>query len=246
MSNRQTFHPNKLDYDVFNIKINIGPIDLFVHDLFFIKALMSKTANVNEQLEFLYRYDQHSQRLYFLYNRKLQQTLNIPLATLNLKCPSNVDLSINLNILSCVYSTNIYVYSLSRTNSARNITHKSTIDQNGHKYSSSSIPLRHTVGSSSSTTTTNNRPRLSIASTTFLTGSLNIITTEREVCLRFIDIFNIFLTSLILECLTTYIEKCKTFDNHSISILDGLHIQAQTQSNFSTLSIDLSATKISL
>ncbi|CAF3832703.1 unnamed protein product [Rotaria sp. Silwood1] len=29
MSNRQTFHPNKLDYDVFNIKINIGPIDLF-------------------------------------------------------------------------------------------------------------------------------------------------------------------------------------------------------------------------
>ncbi|CAF5033726.1 unnamed protein product, partial [Rotaria sp. Silwood1] len=218
------------------------------------ECLLPTAANVNEQLEFLYRYDQHSQRLYFLYNRKLQQTLNIPLATLNLKCPSNVDLSINLNILSCVYSSVVHqiiihlwkVYSLARTKSAPNITHKSTIDQNGHKYSSSSIPLRHTVGSSSSTTTTNNRPRLSIASTTFLTGSLNIITTEREVCLRFIDIFNIFLTSLILECLTTYIEKCKTFDNHSISILDGLHIQAQTQSNFSTLSIDLSATKISL
>jgi hypothetical protein len=49
----------------------------------------------------------------------------------------------------------------------------------------------------------------------------------------------------MLECLTTYIEKWKTFDIHPISILDGLHIQAQTQSNPSLTSNDLSATKIS-
>jgi hypothetical protein len=50
----------------------------------------------------------------------------------------------------------------------------------------------------------------------------------------------------MLECLTTYIEKWKTFDIHPISILDGLHVQAQTQSNPSIVSTDLSATKISL
>ncbi|CAF1460314.1 unnamed protein product [Adineta steineri] len=50
----------------------------------------------------------------------------------------------------------------------------------------------------------------------------------------------------MLECLTTYIEKWKTYDIHPISILDGLHVQAQTQSNPSVTSVDLSATKISL
>ncbi|CAF4845808.1 unnamed protein product, partial [Rotaria sp. Silwood1] len=100
--------------------------------------------------------------------------------------------------------------------------------------------------SSSTTTTTNNRPRLSIAPTVSPTSSSNIIATEKEICLRFIGAFNILLTPLMLECLTTYIEKWKTFDIHPLSILDGLQIQAQTQSNPLTTSIDLSATKISL
>lgn len=34
MGNRQTFHPNKLDHDVFNIDIDIGPVNLFLHGLF--------------------------------------------------------------------------------------------------------------------------------------------------------------------------------------------------------------------
>jgi hypothetical protein len=98
----------------------------------------------------------------------------------------------------------------------------------------------------SSTTTTNTRPRLSIAPTMSPIGSSNIIATEREVCLRFIGAFNILLTPLMLECLTTYIDKWKTYDLHPISILDGLHVQAQTQSNPSITSVDFSATKISL
>jgi hypothetical protein len=98
----------------------------------------------------------------------------------------------------------------------------------------------------SSSTTTNPRPRLSIAPTMSPISSSNIIATEKEICLRFIGAFNILLTPLMLECLTTYIEKWKTFDIHPISILDGLHFQAQTQSNPSIISTDLSATKISL
>ena len=58
----------------------------------------------------------------------------------------------------------------------------------------------------------------------------------------------ILLTPLMLECLTTYTEKWKTYELHPISILDGLHIQAQQntpiQSSPNQL-IDLSATKIS-
>jgi hypothetical protein len=103
-----------------------------------------------------------------------------------------------------------------------------------------------TSSSSSSTTTTNTRPRLSIAPTMSPLTSSNTIATEKEVCLRFIGAFNILLTPLMLECLTTYIEKWKTFDIHPISILDGLHFQAQTQSNPLIPSIDLSSTKISL
>ncbi|CAF1352429.1 unnamed protein product [Adineta steineri] len=71
----------------------------------------------------------------------------------------------------------------------------------------------------------------------------NIIATKRY--LRFDGTFNILLTSLMLEDLTTYIEKWKTYDIHPISILDDLHVQAQTGQVKLTL-IDLSATKISL
>ena len=60
--------------------------------------------------------------------------------------------------------------------------------------------------------------------------SSNIIATEKEVCLRFIGALNILLTPLMLECLTTYIEKWKTYDLHPMSILDGLHFQAQATS----------------
>ena len=97
----------------------------------------------------------------------------------------------------------------------------------------------------SSTTTTNTRPRLSVASAISPTNASNIIATEKEICLRFIGALNILLTPLMLECLTTYIDKLETYQLHPISILDGLHIQAQTQSNPSLISTDLSATKIS-
>ncbi len=214
-------------------------------------------ANVNEQLEFLRRHDQHSQRLHFLYNTKLQQqqSLNIPSTTTSssssvLKRSSNAGLQINSPILSCAclggssnyytlvqgeqffknsfrlseqttfgrslfrpdlhvihshsifehkYNWNNYeyinilnhnlddeeifypfdfctqqkqtdeqqndlndnhlrhsvpadLYSLSRTNSARNIKHKSVIERIEHKRSSSSIPLNNNIYSSSITT----------------------------------------------------------------------------------------------
>ncbi|CAF3740732.1 unnamed protein product [Rotaria sordida] len=76
-------------------------------------------------------------------------------------------------------------------------------------------------------------------------NSSNAIATETELCLRFISSLNIFLTPLMLECLTTYIEKWKTYELHPISVLDGLHFHAQTTSNFPSTSIDLSSTKIS-
>ncbi|CAF1022823.1 unnamed protein product [Adineta steineri] len=68
-------------------------------------------ATINKQLEFLRRDDQHSQRLYFLYNLESQQTLNIPTRSTNLKRPSYVGLATNSNILSCAClrgSTNYY------------------------------------------------------------------------------------------------------------------------------------------
>ncbi|CAF4264009.1 unnamed protein product, partial [Adineta steineri] len=80
----------------------------------------------------------------------------------------------------------------------------------------------------SPTTTSNCRPCLSIAQTMSPSNTSNIIATEREVCLQFIGAFNFLLTPLMLECLTTYIEKWKTYDIHPISILDSLHVQAQT------------------
>ncbi|CAF4747218.1 unnamed protein product, partial [Rotaria magnacalcarata] len=50
----------------------------------------------------------------------------------------------------------------------------------------------------------------------------------------------------MLECLTTYIDKWKTYELHPMSILDGLHFQAQTTANIPSTSIDLSATKLSV
>jgi hypothetical protein len=54
--------------------------------------------NINEQIEFLRRHDQHSQRLHFLYNTKSQQSTT---TTANLKRTSNVGLPANTNALSC-------------------------------------------------------------------------------------------------------------------------------------------------
>ncbi|CAF1031213.1 unnamed protein product [Adineta ricciae] len=92
----------------------------------------------------------------------------------------------------------------------------------------------------------NSRPRLSVAPTLSTLYASNVIATEREVCLRFIGALNILCTPLMLECLNTYIDTWKTYELHPMSILDGLHFQAQTTANSPSTSIDLSATKISL
>ncbi|CAF5220089.1 unnamed protein product, partial [Rotaria magnacalcarata] len=34
IGNRQTFHPNKLEYDIFNIELDMGPVNLLLHGLF--------------------------------------------------------------------------------------------------------------------------------------------------------------------------------------------------------------------
>jgi hypothetical protein len=52
--------------------------------------------NINEQIEFLRRHDQHSQRLHFLYNTKSQ-----PTTTTNLKRPSNAGLPTNVILQTC-------------------------------------------------------------------------------------------------------------------------------------------------
>ena len=44
MGNRQTFHPNKLAYDVFNIEIDLGPINLLLHGLFLKKLWWVKVS----------------------------------------------------------------------------------------------------------------------------------------------------------------------------------------------------------
>ena len=94
--------------------------------------------------------------------------------------------------------------------------------------------------------TTNPRGRPSIAPTLGPFNLSNTIATEKEICLRFIGAVNILLTPLMLECLTTYIDKWNTYDLHPMSILDGLHFQAQTTSNTPSTSIDYSSTKLSL
>ena len=40
MGNRQTFHPNKLKYDVFNLEIDIGPVNLLITWFIFKKTLV--------------------------------------------------------------------------------------------------------------------------------------------------------------------------------------------------------------
>jgi hypothetical protein len=98
-------------------------------------------------------------------------------------------------------------------------------------------------------TTNPARTRVSIAPTMSSYTSSNIIATEKEICLRFMRELSILLTPLMLECLTTYIEKWQTYALHPMSILDGLHFQAQTTSNApssAVSSIDLTSTKISL
>lgn len=92
----------------------------------------------------------------------------------------------------------------------------------------------------SSTTTSNSssiRGRVSISPN---------ISAEREISIRCMGGFQILFTPLMLESLTTYIEKLKTYELHPISILDGLHFKAQTQSDPPSSTTDLSATKISL
>ena len=44
LGNRQTFHPNKLDYDVFDIEIDIGPVNLLLHGLFLKKLWWVKVS----------------------------------------------------------------------------------------------------------------------------------------------------------------------------------------------------------
>ncbi|CAF1148979.1 unnamed protein product [Rotaria sp. Silwood1] len=39
LDNRQTFHLNKLRYDIFNIEIDIGSVNLLLHRLFLKKTL---------------------------------------------------------------------------------------------------------------------------------------------------------------------------------------------------------------
>ncbi|CAF4065238.1 unnamed protein product, partial [Rotaria sp. Silwood2] len=93
---------------------------------------------------------------------------------------------------------------------------------------------------------TYNRSRSTATPTMPSLNSSSIIATEKEMCLRFSGALNILLTPLMLECITTYIETWKTYELHPMSVLDGLHVQAQTTSNFQSTSIDLSSTKISL
>ena len=46
MGNRQTFHPKNLDYDIFNIEIDIGPVDLLVHGLLLRKLWWLKVKHL--------------------------------------------------------------------------------------------------------------------------------------------------------------------------------------------------------
>ena len=56
-------------------------------------------VNMNEQIEFLRRHDQKSQRLHFLHNTRLQQWTTT--TTANLKRPPTVLSSANTNLVSC-------------------------------------------------------------------------------------------------------------------------------------------------
>lgn len=45
MGDRQTFHPKNLEYDVFNIEIDIGPVNLLLHGLFLKKLWWVKVSD---------------------------------------------------------------------------------------------------------------------------------------------------------------------------------------------------------
>ena len=60
-------------------------------------------ANIHEQLEFLRRHDQHSQRLHFLYHTKSQPSFGVQssgMATGGAKRPSTVGLATNATLSS--------------------------------------------------------------------------------------------------------------------------------------------------
>jgi hypothetical protein len=46
MGNRQTFHPKNLDYDLFNIDIELSPITLLLHGLFLKKLWWVKVSTI--------------------------------------------------------------------------------------------------------------------------------------------------------------------------------------------------------
>ena len=45
LGDRQTFHPKNLEYDVFNIEIDIGPVNLLLHGLFLKKLWWVKVSD---------------------------------------------------------------------------------------------------------------------------------------------------------------------------------------------------------
>ena len=50
MGNRHTFHPNKLKYDVFNLELDIGPVNLLLHGFFLKKLWWVKVSFGNASL----------------------------------------------------------------------------------------------------------------------------------------------------------------------------------------------------
>ena len=76
--------------------------------------------------------------------------------------------------------------------------------------------------------------------------SAQLLTYEKEFCLKFFGPLNVLLTPLMLDCLTAYLDKWKTYREHPISILDDLQIRAQANSSVPKPSTDQSATKFSI
>ncbi|CAF0951192.1 unnamed protein product, partial [Didymodactylos carnosus] len=81
------------------------------------------------------------------------------------------------------------------------------------------------------------------------TRTSTITSTTNDICIKCIGSINILLTPLILECLTTYIEKWKQYEIHPLSVLDRLHFEAQQKQSLPASSLsngDTVKTKISL
>ena len=95
-------------------------------------------------------------------------------------------------------------------------------------------------------TATSARPRAGMSHGALSQSSANLLATEREICLKFIGAFNILFTPLMLECLTNYLDRWKTYLQHPMSVLDSLHFQTHAQANTPKTLIDLSATKLSI